>query len=88
MAIRKGEEISTRYISSTLGNLKFEFLISKQLIVCGKLAILIGNIRRRDDIQRYWYFHCTCPRCVDPTELGTYMSAVKCNQCNEVPFPL
>ncbi len=43
-----------------------------------------GNIRRRDDIQRYWYFNCACQRCLDPTEMGTYMSAIRCNQCDEV----
>lgn len=27
------------------------------------------------------YFRCSCRRCRDPTELGTYMSSLKCAQC-------
>lgn len=39
-------------------------------------------MRRRDDIRRFWYFDCHCARCSDPTELGSYMSAVICFACN------
>jgi len=28
-------------------------------------------------------FICKCKRCLDPTELGTYLSALKCQQCPE-----
>ena len=38
-------------------------------------------MRRREDIRRFWYFDCQCPRCSDPTELGSYMSAVICFAC-------
>ena len=41
----------------------------------------VGNMRRREDIRRFWYFDCQCPRCSDPTELGSYMSAVICFAC-------
>ena len=58
LPICKGEEIYTRYISST-----------------------IGNIRRREDILKYWFFDCDCTRCKDTTEFGTYMSAVRCLEC-------
>lgn len=27
------------------------------------------------------YFHCKCKRCLDPTELGTNLSSIKCNDC-------
>lgn len=27
------------------------------------------------------FFHCLCERCTDPTELGTYCSALKCPSC-------
>ena len=39
-------------------------------------------MRRREDIRRFWYFDCQCPRCSDPTELGSYMSAIICFACN------
>ena len=38
-------------------------------------------MRRRTDIKKYWFFDCACPRCSDPTELGTFMSAIRCNAC-------
>lgn len=56
--IQRGEEISTRYISAT-----------------------IGNMRRREDIRKFWFFDCKCKRCSDSTELGSYMSAVTCFAC-------
>ena len=27
------------------------------------------------------YFICSCPRCCDPTELGTMFSSIRCPQC-------
>ena len=27
------------------------------------------------------YFVCSCPRCADPTELGTMFSSIRCPQC-------
>ena len=27
------------------------------------------------------YFICSCPRCGDPTELGTMFSSIRCPQC-------
>jgi hypothetical protein len=53
--IKKGEEITTRYVTSTY-----------------------GNMRRRRDIKKYWFFDCHCKRCCDPTEMGTCMSSVRC----------
>ena len=44
-------------------------------------SYFVGNMRRREDIRRFWYFDCECPRCSDPTELGSYMSAVICFAC-------
>ena len=28
------------------------------------------------------HFQCDCERCCDPTELGTYLSALKCMKCS------
>jgi hypothetical protein len=41
-----------------------------------------GNLRRREDIRRYWFFDCRCRRCCDVTELGTNMSGILCFSCN------
>ena len=46
-----------------------------------KLSFLIGNMRRREDIRKFWFFDCKCKRCADPTELNSYMSAVTCFAC-------
>ena len=40
-----------------------------------------GNITRREKIERLWQFQCRCPRCLDGTELGTFLSGVKCRDC-------
>merc|ERR1712098_152316 len=41
----------------------------------------LGSIVRRPPFRQLWNFDCTCPRCSDPTELGTYASALKCGDC-------
>ena len=46
-----------------------------------------GNILRRQQFLDYWKFSCTCPRCSDPTELGTMASAVKCDDCGDTVLP-
>lgn len=28
------------------------------------------------------YFECECRRCIDPTELGTHLSSIKCKSCS------
>lgn len=36
---------------------------------------------RRQHLMEGKYFHCKCKRCIDPTELGTNLSSIKCNDC-------
>eukprot|EP00090_Calanus_glacialis_P026169 TRINITY_DN41052_c0_g1_i2.p1 TRINITY_DN41052_c0_g1~~TRINITY_DN41052_c0_g1_i2.p1 ORF type:complete len:219 (-),score=38.73 TRINITY_DN41052_c0_g1_i2:303-959(-) len=40
-----------------------------------------GNVFRRESIGNLWYFLCCCERCLDVTELGTFVSAVRCRMC-------
>ena len=40
-----------------------------------------GNIVRRRTIRDLWHFTCSCPRCCDPSELGTCLSGVTCRKC-------
>jgi len=42
-----------------------------------------GNILRRPDFPTNWLFSCDCPRCLDPTELGTMASTMRCPGCQE-----
>lgn len=39
---------------------------------------LWGTQARREHLKETKYFSCECKRCVDPTELGTYLSALRC----------
>lgn len=43
--------------------------------------VLWGTAARRDHLKHSKYFMCTCPRCSDPTELGTHFSALRCRRC-------
>jgi hypothetical protein len=38
---------------------------------------------RRVHLQSAKCFDCTCARCSDPTELGTYVGAINCTKCNQ-----
>ena len=38
----------------------------------------LGSIVRRPPFKQLWNFDCRCRRCSDPTELGTFASAILC----------
>lgn len=38
---------------------------------------------RQTTLKDSKYFSCQCERCLDPTELGTYFSSLKCRKCNK-----
>ena len=42
---------------------------------------LLGSVSRRCHFPRIWYFDCECRRCCDPTELGSHLSSLKCEEC-------
>ncbi|XP_058462124.1 SET domain-containing protein SmydA-8 [Malaya genurostris] len=41
--------------------------------------VLWSTCNRLDHLQQTKLFRCTCARCIDPTEFGTYFSAMKCS---------
>ena len=43
----------------------------------------LGTHKRRRRLKSEWYFDCHCERCTDPTELGTMVSGVLCEACEE-----
>ncbi|XP_046407226.1 SET domain-containing protein SmydA-8-like [Ischnura elegans] len=43
---------------------------------------LWGTVDRRKHLSLSKYFFCSCPRCEDPTELGTFIGAIKCRSCH------
>jgi len=44
---------------------------------------VLGTHKRRRRLKAEWYFWCLCPRCRDPSELGSQVSAVTCELCEE-----
>lgn len=48
---------------------------------------LQGTLKRREHIKHSKFFDCSCKRCSDPTELGTYASAFRCPKCTGRVLP-
>ena len=44
---------------------------------------MLGTAARRSKIRKNWFFDCTCARCRDPTEMGTFASALLCSDCTK-----
>lgn len=44
---------------------------------------LLPTMLRREQLLGGKYFACACPRCADPSELGTHMSSLKCHKCDK-----
>ena len=42
-----------------------------------------GLPKRKLYLASDWYFDCSCSRCSDVTEFGTFVSALKCSSCSE-----
>lgn len=42
----------------------------------------IGTVSRRLILKNKWHFDCDCKRCNDPTEFGSNLSAILCQNCN------
>ena len=47
------------------------------------VGISLGNIARKRSFNNQWKFDCQCKRCMDPTEFGSYLQAIKCKVCPE-----
>jgi hypothetical protein len=58
--------------------------IKKGEIICVTYTqTLWGTLARRQHLQQSKCFDCTCARCSDETELGTYLGAINCSQCKK-----
>ncbi|XP_037025684.1 SET domain-containing protein SmydA-8-like [Bradysia coprophila] len=44
---------------------------------------MAGTLSRQDHLNKGKYFTCECARCIDPTELGTNFSSMKCTKCDD-----
>ncbi|KAG8034569.1 hypothetical protein G9C98_007645 [Cotesia typhae] len=43
---------------------------------------LLPTLMRRENLLEGKHFSCACARCSDPTEMGTHLSSLKCNKCD------
>lgn len=43
--------------------------------------LLQGTLKRREHLKEGKFFWCQCERCKDPTEYGTFTSALRCPKC-------
>ena len=51
------------------------------LITVSYTQTLWNTMNRRQHLKMSKCFWCVCPRCADPTEFGTYISALNCAKC-------
>ena len=51
-------------------------------------GLLTYQPEKQEKLANVWFFTCTCPRCSDPTELGSYTSCVFCPGCPKRGFLL
>lgn len=52
-----------------------------EMILTSYTHPLKTTIERRHQLKQAKCFDCSCPRCKDPTEMGTFASGVKCLDC-------
>ena len=41
-----------------------------------------GRADRLEKLQEQWYFQCSCVRCNDESEFGTWTSSITCPDCS------
>ncbi|XP_016996757.2 SET domain-containing protein SmydA-8 [Drosophila takahashii] len=58
------------------------FIAAGEILYNCYTNILLGSEERRQILKEGKCFDCSCPRCQDPTELGTHMSSFICSQCS------
>lgn len=42
-----------------------------------------GTAERQEHLRAGKFFTCRCARCLDPSELGTHFSSIRCRRCNQ-----
>lgn len=80
-----------RKIPKTINNLK-QFLrvkvrvtvdvFSGDMLYSTYTYTMQGTSARQSHLKYGYHFTCRCARCLDPTELGTNISSLKCNKCD------
>ncbi|KAH8401493.1 hypothetical protein KR009_005859 [Drosophila setifemur] len=57
------------------------FIAAGEILYISYTNVLLGTEERRHILKTGKCFDCNCPRCQDPTELGTHMSSFICSSC-------
>lgn len=68
-------------------------IVKGQHLTLSYANLLWGTQERKDYMKKLRHLSCSCPRCIDPTELGTYFGAMICfgseaEPCKGVQLPL
>ena len=50
-------------------------------------SFFAGQIERSELVQNNWNFCCECPRCKDPSDLGSNFDSLNCSACKGSMFP-
>ncbi|XP_017024502.1 SET domain-containing protein SmydA-8 [Drosophila kikkawai] len=58
------------------------FIAAGEILYYCYTNVLLGTEERRQILKEGKCFDCNCPRCQDPTELGTHMSSFICSPCS------
>ena len=58
-------------------------IVSGEEITIQYVPVSLGQPARGSLLSSGWHFLCHCPRCLDVTEFGTFVSAIKCSRCRE-----
>lgn len=56
-------------------------IMKGEMILTSYTHPLKTTIERRHQLKEAKCFDCLCPRCADPTEMGTFASGIKCIKC-------
>lgn len=78
--IRAGEIIYNSFTNPLMVLSLRRYLIRFLLII---FSFFKGTIQRQHHLRITRQLECQCSRCLDPTELNTHMSSIKCKQCPE-----
>lgn len=76
--IRAGETIYNNYTSAIF---VIFYLCFIPTIILKPNAHSQGTEARQEHLFEGKYFACRCERCSDPTELGSHLSSLRCQQC-------
>ena len=47
------------------------------------LKVTASTTARHKNLKEFWYFECSCQRCLDPSENESYVGAILCSKCKE-----